>query len=235
MTTRAPGRSEPRTTAAPPLRRVPVTLRLALLAAVVGAMFVTVVIVLGGSFSAGRVRGWVDDSGVVAPIAFVALASGLSAIFFPGPVLNTVAGVLFGTAVGTLLALVATTLSAVISFAVGRWVAGDAIAELGGPRLRALAAAIERHGFLSVLTVRIIPGVPFPLVNYAAGLTGLSLLTYTAATAIGTAPRTFAYVALGGSFGDFDRPEAIVAVAILAAMAIGGLIMGRYALRNARR
>jgi uncharacterized membrane protein YdjX (TVP38/TMEM64 family) len=116
----------------------------------------------------------------------------------------------------------ATLLGACTAFGIARVAAGDAVRQLGGPRLLRLRDAVGRRGFLSVLSARIAPGVPYHLVNYAAGLTPVPLGVFAAATALGTAPRAFAYTALGGSFGDWSSPEAIAAAAVLAAMAIAG-------------
>ncbi|HEU4658289.1 MAG TPA: TVP38/TMEM64 family protein [Capillimicrobium sp.] len=179
---------------------------------------------VSGTLSAGRVRDWVDGFGVAGPLVFVAVAALLGCAFFPGPLLAGASGLLFGVAVGTPTAICSAVLTATLSCATSRFVAGDAVAELGGRRVRALAALVERRAFLSVLYVRLLPGVPFALFNYAAGLTRIPIATFAAATALGTAPRTFAYVALGGSFGDLGRPETIVAIAILVAMGLGGLI-----------
>ena len=71
--------------------------------------------------------------------------------------------------------------------------------------------------------------MPYTLVNYAAGLTAIPLVTFAAATALGAAPRAFAYTALGGSLGNLDSPAAIVALAVLAVMAVGGLVALRFA------
>jgi uncharacterized membrane protein YdjX (TVP38/TMEM64 family) len=59
-------------------------------------------------------------------------------------------------------------------------------------------------------------------------------MVFAAATAIATAPRTFAYVALGGSFGDLGSPAAIAAMAVLVTMGIGGLVAVRRDLRRER-
>ena len=80
--------------------------------------------------------------------------------------------------------------------------------------MQALRAWEGRRGVLSVLYARLAPGVPYSLVNYAAGLTPIALRTFAAATAVGVAPRAFAYTALGGSFGDLGSPEAIIAVCV---------------------
>lgn len=156
---------------------------------------------------------------------FIVVAALLGCAFFPGPLLAGAAGLLFGTALGTPVAICSATLTASLSCVLSRWVAGDAIVRLAGRRVTALAELAERRAFLSVLYVRLLPGVPFALFNYAVGLTRIPVATLAAATAIGTAPRTFAYVALGGSFGDFGRPETIVAIAILVLMAAGGLVV----------
>lgn len=151
----------------------------------------------------------------------------LSCAFVPGPLLAGAAGLLFGTALGTPVAICSSVLSAVLACVTSRWIAGDAVAELGGRRVQALAALVERRGFLAVLYVRLLPGVPFTLFNYAVGLTRIPVATLAAATAIGGAPRSFAYVALGGSFGDLGRPETLIAIGILVAMAIAGLAVLR--------
>jgi uncharacterized membrane protein YdjX (TVP38/TMEM64 family) len=207
------------------LRALPPALRLGgLVVAVAGAF---VIVAVSGSLSADKVRGWIDGFGAAGPLAFILVAAVLGSAFFPGPLLAGASGLLFGTALGTPVAVVSATLTAVLSASLARFVAGDAIAQLGGRRVTALADLAERRSFLSVLYVRLLPGVPFALFNYAVGLTRIRLVVLAGATAIGTAPRTFAYVALGGSFGDFGRPETIVAIAILVAMAVGGLVAAR--------
>jgi uncharacterized membrane protein YdjX (TVP38/TMEM64 family) len=116
-------------------------------------------------------------------------------------------------------------LGAALAFVISRSIAPDAVEQLAGPRLRAFEALISRRGFLSVLYARIAPGVPYTLVNYAAGLTRIPLAVFAAATALGAAPRAFAYTALGGSLGNLRSPEAAVAVAVLVAMALAGVVL----------
>ncbi|HEX5899397.1 MAG TPA: hypothetical protein VFY32_08355, partial [Solirubrobacteraceae bacterium] len=58
---------------------------------------------------------------------------------------------------------------------------------------------------------------------------------FVAATAIGVAPRAFAYTALGGSLGDLGSPEAIVAVVVLVLMAVVGAALGGRDVLRARR
>jgi uncharacterized membrane protein YdjX (TVP38/TMEM64 family) len=199
--------------------------RLALLAALIGVAFA--VVASSGSLSAQRIRDWIDGYGIAGPLVFIAVSAALTPCLFPGPLLAGASGLLFGTWVGTPIAIVSATLGAVLAFSIARWLAHDAVEQLQGPRLAALRAWVGRRGFLSVLYARIVPGVPYSLVNYAAGLSPVTLRAFAAATAIGCAPRAFAYTALGGSLDDLGSPEAIAAIAVLIIMALVGLVAAR--------
>jgi uncharacterized membrane protein YdjX (TVP38/TMEM64 family) len=190
-------------------------------------------VLLSGGLSADRVRGWVDGYGAVGPLVFIAVSASLTVFLFPGPVLAAASGLLFGTALGTPVSIASATLGATLAFSLSRWWAHDAVVALAGPRLAGLRAWVGRRGFLTVLYARIAPGVPYTLVNYAAGLAPIALRSFVAATAIGVAPRAFAYTALGGSLGDLASPEALAAVVVLVVMAACGLALARRDLRRA--
>ena len=200
-------------------------MRLAALAVGVGAAFALVL--AAGRPSAEGVRDWVDGAGAAAPLVFVLTSAALTCALFPGPLLAGASGLLFGTALGFPLSLTAATLGAAAAFSISRWLAGDAVVSVLGPRLLSLRELVSRRGFVSVLYARIAPGVPYTVVNYAAGLTRIPLLVFTAATVLGAAPRAFAYTALGGSLGNLRSPEAIAAVAVLVAMGVAGLALLR--------
>ncbi len=200
-------------------------LRVASLSTAVVVFFVFVA--SSGSLSSERVRDAVDPLGAAAVPVFIVVSALLTCALFPGPLLAGASGLLFGTALGTPVALTAATLGAVLAFSISRFVAHDAIETLTGKRLAPLQEWIERRGFWAVLYARIAPGVPYSLVNYAAGATRLALPAFAAATAIGAAPRAFAYTALGGSLNDLTSPEAIVAIVALVVMALTGLAVLR--------
>jgi uncharacterized membrane protein YdjX (TVP38/TMEM64 family) len=188
-------------------------------------------VALSGSLSAEQVRDWIDGYGAAGPLVFIVVSALLTVCLFPGPLLSGASGLLFGTALGTPVSIAAATLGATLAFSLSRWIAHDAVEELQGPRLRALREWVGRRGFVSVLYARIAPGIPYNLVNYAAGLSPVALRAFVLATAIGCAPRAFAYTALGGSFGDFGSPETVVALCVLVGMALVGLVLARRELR----
>lgn len=202
-------------------------LRLVSLAAVLAACLAS--FALTGSLSVHRVRDSIDGYGAAGPLVFIVVSSLLTVVLFPGPLLSGASGLLFGTALGTPVSIVAATCGAAIAFAVSRWWAHDAALEVAGPRVLALRAWVGQRGFQSVLLARIAPGVPYNLVNYAAGLTPVGLGVFAGATALGVAPRAFAYTALGGSIGNLGSPEAIVAICLLAVEGAFGIWLVRRA------
>jgi uncharacterized membrane protein YdjX (TVP38/TMEM64 family) len=206
-----------------PRRRLRAALRLAALTAGIGALFLLVA--LRSGLSARGVHDAIDGMGPLAPLAFVLVSTGLTVACVPGPLLAAASGLLFGTALGTPTAIVSATAGACAAFAVSRRFGAGAVDELSGHRVRRAQGWIEQRGFVAVLYARILPAVPFNVVNYAAGLTRVRIAAFAAATALGCAPRAFAYVALGGNFGDLSSPTAVVAIGVLVAMGAAGLVI----------
>ena len=189
------------------------------------------IVLLTSGFSAQRVRDWVDGFGIAAPLVFIVLSAALTCALFPSPVLAGASGLLFGTALGFPVSLTAATLGASCAFLISRTVGFGAVEQLAGPRLRRIRDWIGRRGFVAVLYARIVPGMPYTLVNYAAGLTPLRLPVFAGATALAAAPRAFAYTALGGSLGNWSSPESLAAAGVLLVMAGVGLFLLRREVR----
>jgi uncharacterized membrane protein YdjX (TVP38/TMEM64 family) len=201
-------------------------LRLAGFGVLVGALFAGAA--LGGQLpSAGEVRDWGEGLGPGGPVVFILAAAAALCLFVPGPVLAGGAGLLFGTAAGTPVALAFIVLGAVMQMSISRYLAGDAAAHLLPDRVKRFDRFIAERGFWAVFYMRLAPAVPYNLVNYGAGLTSLRVRSMAAGTAVGALPRTFAWVALGGSLDDLGAPEAKVAIALLVAMAVVGAFLAR--------
>ena len=211
----------------------PARLRLALFAAIVLGLFAAAT--LSGSLpTADEVRDWGEDLGWAGQVAFVPAAACALCLFMPGPVLAGAAGLLFGTAAGTPVALSFVVLGAVMQMAISRHLAGDAAAELLPERVKRFDRFIEQRGFWAVFYMRLAPGIPYNLVNYGAGLTSLRFGAMAAGTAVGGLPRTFAWVALGGNLDDLGSTEAQAAIALLVAMAVFGALLARRQLAAER-
>lgn len=214
----------------PELRRA--ALRLGAFAALLGAAFVVSLLV--APHSAHRLRHQFTGLGVWGPLAVTTGGALLTCAFVPGPVLAGASGLLFGTALGTAVAITSATLGAAAAFLLARPITQRPYGTIVRGRLRGWTEQIERRGFLAVLYARIAPGAPFALVSYAAGMTRIRLRDFAAATAIGALPRAFAYAALGGHLGNYSSPQALTAIAVLVAMAFGGAVLLWRIRRTAR-
>lgn len=150
-----------------------------------------------GQLDAQSAERLLRDLGGWAPLAHVALFAAGTVLFFPGALFGLVGGALFGPVWGTLLNLAGATLGASAAFLVARYVAGDWVRQKTGARLERLIAGVEGEGWRFVALMRLVPLVPFNLLNYALGLTRIPLLQYVFASAIAMAPGALAYTWLG--------------------------------------
>jgi len=214
-----------REAALPGASRRTVFLRLGAYGLVVGTLLVA--LFLTGSIpSSEEARDWVDGLGDAAYVAFVPLFVVVNFVIW-WPILAGAAGLLFGTAVGTGLVLAAVTASSVTQMFVARRLAAGHHGKLLPQRTRAIEDFLTRHGAVAVMESRIVPGLPWGLVNFSAGLTHLRFRDLALGTVVGGAPKVFAYVALGGSLDDLGSTEAIVAIVLLGMLALLGALFVR--------
>lgn len=163
---------------------------------------------------------------------FVPVAAGLRLGLFPSSVLSMAAGLLFGPWVGALASAAASTITACIQLIVGRYVAGEGRRRLPA-RLRGLDSFIERHGWLAIIYVRLIP-VPHGLINYATGYTSLRLWHMALGTILGAMPLAIAYATVGGNLDDPLGREVQLALAGLAILLLLGPLLARRVTRSGR-
>jgi uncharacterized membrane protein YdjX (TVP38/TMEM64 family) len=147
--------------------------------------------------------GWVADQGAVGVAAYVVLYVLACVFFVPGSVLTLGAGAVYGVLLGVPIVSAASTLGATAAFLVGRYLARDAVARRieGNERFTAIDAAVAREGWKIVGLTRLSPVFPFNLLNYAFGLTRVSLRDYVLASWVGMLPGTVMYVYLGSLAG----------------------------------
>jgi len=199
--------------------------RLAVYGLALGMVFVAALLA-GAIPSAEEARRFGDDLGPFAGLAYVPLFAIVNFVVAWG-ILAGAGGLLFGTLAAWPLALAGVTLAALAQMTVARHLAGEHAGALVPRRARQVEAFLQRNGAVAVMESRIVPLLPYGLVNYSAGLTRLSLRDMAGGTVVGAAPKVFAYVALGGSLSDLGAPEAIVAIALLAVLAVAGALWVR--------
>ncbi len=163
------------------------------------------------------------------PLAAAALYLSLGAAFAALPIpgaemLAVAAGTLFGLVEGTALVAVSATLGSCGAFLAGRFLLGDALMRHLRSRLSALAQGIEREGAFYLFALRMIPAIPFFVVNVAMGATSLPLATFAWVSAIGMLPAIIAYVNAGRMLGQLQSLSGILSPGVLASFAVLGLL-----------
>ncbi len=139
----------------------------------------------------------VRESGVVAPLLFMAIYALGTVLFFPGSILTLAGGAIFGPVWGTLYNLTGATLGAVLAFVAARYLAQEWVTRRSGGLLKKLLDGVDAEGWKFVAFVRLVPLFPFNLLNYALGLTRIRLWHYVLASYVFMLPGAIAYTYLG--------------------------------------
>ena len=158
---------------------------------------------------------WVDAHRFLAGAAYFGLYTTLVAFSIPESAIVTIAGgLLFGTLIGGTLALLGSTLGAVIIFLIARTAFAKTVSRRARPLIRRIRPGIRRDGFSYLLALRLVPAFPFWLINLGAGAAGMRLAPYAAATLLGIIPGTFIFASIGDGVGSVlaagGRPDLTV-------------------------
>ena len=196
-------------------------IRLALLAAVLLVLFVVFGILR--VVSQDEVESWIEPLGNWGAPVFAVVSALLGCILVPGPLLAAASGLLFGTWLGFAVTLTSSVLAALIGWEIGR-----RTGTIEGPH----RAFLERRGLWAVIVQRLLPGIPDAPLNYVAGAVGVKPWDLALGTAIGVAPRAFAYTALGDAIGDRSTAQLVASLVLLGLTGILGLVLARRTLRR---
>ena len=176
----------------------------------------------------------ISGTGNWASLAYIGLFTLLPAFFFPVAVLALAGGLLFGLWWGSLYTFIGAMLNCTLMFLLARYVGRDNVEQLLHDRLspywqEKLKGLEGRSGFLILVILRLIPAVPYNLINYAFGLTGMGFTTYLIGSAIGIIPGTLAFINIGDKALDVTSPDFWIAIGLLGALLIVTSILGKFA------
>jgi uncharacterized membrane protein YdjX (TVP38/TMEM64 family) len=214
----------------PTRRRAVATLSTLVLA--LGAVALVVLVFV--PFDQAALQDAIRPLGLAAPVVFAVVAAVLALAFVPGPLLSAASGVLFGVWLGFGVSVASAALTAVLGLLLARRAGAASVDTLTGPRTAAWADLARRQGFGVVVLQRLVPGLPDAPFSYLFGLLRLRVWQVALGTVVGSAPRAFAYTALGDSAASRDGGLAAWAVGVLVAVSVVGAVAGAVVLRRHR-
>lgn len=203
----------------PPRRRLLALGMLLVAGAVAGA--------LAGAPSPAGLQDAFAGSGVLGAVAVAALYAALTVALVPGSALTVAAGAIFGPVVGSLVSIAGALVGATAAFALARRTARASLEQVQGERAARVQQRLREHGLLSIIALRLIPLVPFNVLNYIAGVSAIRARDYVVGTAVGIVPGAIAFATLGGSIHAPGSPAFIVAAVLVAALAVTGVLVAR--------
>ncbi len=177
-------------------------------------------------------RNYIGDFGYLAPFIYILFFTILPIAFFPVPILALAAGLLFGFLPGTIYTLIGAVLNSALMFLMAKILAKDAVTNLLQRKLPENWSSFlfnldEKRGFGIIFILRLIPAMPYNLINYGAGLTSIKFSSYMLATILGILPGTLVFLNIGNQALNIHNPAFVVSIILLILLTIFSLILGK--------
>lgn len=177
-------------------------------------------------------RNYIGGFGYLAPFIYILCFTILPIAFFPVPILALAAGLLFGFLHGTIYTLIGAVLNSAIMFLMAKVLAKDAVTNLLQRKLPENWSSFlfnldEKKGFGIIFILRLIPAMPYNLINYGAGLTSIKFSSYMLATILGILPGTLVFLNIGNQALNIHNPAFMVSIILLILLTIFSLILGK--------
>jgi pyruvate/2-oxoglutarate dehydrogenase complex dihydrolipoamide dehydrogenase (E3) component/uncharacterized membrane protein YdjX (TVP38/TMEM64 family) len=170
------------------------------------------------------VDGWYRAHPVQTVLLYFAAYVAVTGLSLPGATLLTLAGgAVFGLLWGTVIVSFASSLGATLAFLASRFVLRDWVRSRFGERLRAIDEGLAREGALYLFTLRLLPVVPFFLINLALGLSAMRVRTFYWVSQVGMLAATLVYVNAGTQLARLESPRGILSWELLGAFLLLGI------------
>lgn len=182
--------------------------------------------------TAVQLRDWATSVGPWFPLAFLAAHIVVTVLPFPRTAFTLAAGLLFGPVLGVAIAVVASTASAVIALVLVRAAGWQLSRLVRHQAVETLDARLRERGWVAVVSLRLIPAVPFSVLNYAVSASAVRAMPYTLATLAGLFPGTAAVVILGDALTGHLSP--LLFLVSLCTGLVGAALLS-YEVRHHRR
>ncbi len=153
-------------------------------------------------FTIDTLKEWIRSWGFWSPVFFILIFQIRIVFFIPMSVMVTIAGVLWGLP-GLIYVISAVFLCASFEFLIARYFFREKIERRLKGKVKKIRGTIEKHGFVSVVLVRVIPNIMFDMQNMILAVTKVRYGDYIVATLLGMLPACFILVFAGDSLSSY--------------------------------
>lgn len=159
---------------------------------------------------------WVSEQPLMSAAIYFAVYVAVTAMSLPGAAVMTLAGgALFGVVWGSVLVSFASTLGATLAFLLARLLLQGWVQQRFQGTLKNINRGVERDGAFYLLSLRLVPAVPFFALNLAMALTRIKTWTFAWVSQLGMLPATIIYVNAGTQLGQIEAGEPILTPSLL--------------------
>ncbi len=190
-----------------------------------------------GGIEQKQLQMWLQQLGIWAPIIYISLYTLGTLLILPSTPLNLTGGAIFGIWWGTLWTTVAAVFAAAVAFTFTRTIGRELIAKKLAGRWQAIDAEIRTGGLFYMLAIRLLPIIPYGLVNFTAGLTSIRYQDYLTGTILGTVPGVLPFVMMGASLQALSQGDIVplMFASALTGMLVAGATWYRRRRQNPQR
>lgn len=179
-----------------------------------------------------KVQDLIKRGGIRSPLIYIALFALLPVFFFPVPVLAVAGGLAFGLWKGSLYTLIGAGINCILMFIIARYLGKEGVDKLVdshiSDRMKEKFFSNDKSLTFFIFTLRLIPVVPYALINYMSGLSNISLKNYTLASILGIIPGTMVFLNMGDKSANFKSQEFFISIILLVALIVISNLLAKY-------
>ena len=180
-------------------------------------------IVLLSGIDRSQLQLWLQQMGMWAPVLYILIYSIATICILPSTPLNLTGGAIFGAVWGTVWTSIAAILAAILAFGFSRTIGRSLVERKLAGKWESIDREMQQGGFFYMFAVRLLPLIPYGIVNFAAGLTSIKFRDYFLGTLLGTVPGILPFVMMGAGLTALKQGDVLP---LLVGLALTGMLVG---------
>lgn len=180
-------------------------------------------VVLLSGIDRSQLQLWLRQMGMWAPVLYILIYSIATICILPSTPLNLTGGAIFGAVWGTVWTSIAAILAAILAFGFSRTIGRSLVERKLAGKWESIDREMQQGGLFYMFAIRLLPLIPYGIVNFAAGLTAIKFRDYFLGTLLGTVPGILPFVMMGAGLTALKQGDVLP---MLVGLALTGMLVG---------